>query len=79
MNITSKIGLSINSLRLSLTIQSQLLYQMNLQQYTQEEKDRSKIVGLPVTDKTSTMVGTVKSITGTVAERRDELIRINPS
>lgn len=61
---------------LSLTIQSQLLYELNLQQYTQEEPDRSKIIGLPVTDKTSTMVGIVKSFTGTVAERRDELIEL---
>jgi len=61
---------------LSLTIQPQLLYELNLQQYTQEVDDRSKIIGLPVTDKTSTMVGVVKGISGTVADRRDTLLEL---
>lgn len=59
---------------LSLTIQSQMLYDRNLYQYTEEIDDRSKIVGLSVTDKTSTMTGTVKSIVGTLAERRETLL-----
>jgi len=61
---------------LSLTIQSQLLYELNLQQYTEDVGDSSKIIGLPVTDKTSTMDGTVKAITGTVAERREPLLEL---
>ncbi len=59
---------------ISLTIQSQLLYDQNLQQYTEELEDRTITIGLPVTDKTSTMTGIVKSITGTLAERREVLM-----
>ncbi len=61
---------------LSLTINSQLLYELNVQQYVEDISDRSKIIGLPVTDKTSTMFGTVKSITGTVFDRRTELLEL---
>lgn len=59
---------------LSITIQSQMLYDRNLYQYTEEIDDRSTIIGLPVADKTSTMTGIVTSIVGTLADRRDALI-----
>lgn len=62
-----------NQPALSLTIHSEMLYDHNLQQYTQEIEDHSLIIGLPVTDKTSTMIGTVKSITGVLADRRATL------
>lgn len=61
---------------LSLTIQSQMLYNHNLHQYTQKIKDHSLIVGLLVTDKTSTMTGAIKSITGTLGDRRDILLEM---
>lgn len=61
---------------LSITIFSQMLYDHNLHQYTKTLKDHSQIIGLSVIDKTSTMVGTVKSITGTLADRRDALLEM---
>lgn len=59
---------------LSLTIESQLLYDRNLHQYTEDIKNRNDIIGLPVSDKTSTMTGIVKSITGTLYDRREALL-----
>jgi len=61
---------------LSITIHSQMLFHHNLHQYTQDTKTHSQIIGLPVIDKTSTMTGTIKSITGTLADRRDALLEM---
>ena len=61
---------------LSLTIQSQMLHNRNLHEYAQSLSDQSQIVGLSVVDKTSTMQGIVKSITGTLAESRETLLEM---
>lgn len=65
-----------NEPALSVTIDSQMLYDRNLSQYTEEIDNRNKVVGLPVTDRTSTMTGIVKSITGTIFDKREHLMAL---
>lgn len=64
-----------NTPALSITIHSQMIYTHNLQVYAEKLENSKEILGLEVLDKTSAIRGTIKSISGKLSKRRNNLLK----
>jgi len=60
----------------SLSISSRMIYKDDLRTYAATLNDPDELVGLWVADKTSTLKGEIKAISGTLAENRERLLAI---
>lgn len=61
---------------LSVSIDSRLVATCDVQSYAKQLPGPSDLIGLMVTDKTSTMKGTITKVMGTVSQHRDRLLKI---
>ncbi|HEX2620908.1 MAG TPA: hypothetical protein VHL11_12190, partial [Phototrophicaceae bacterium] len=58
----------------SLSVAARLVYTRDAQTFATDKGDPQKLIGLRVSDKTSTLTGEIVKISGTVGERRSKLL-----